>query len=445
MPLQEPKDRIKNFDEVALGYSEEEAIEEAKRCILCGKCKPGCPVEIDIPGFIDCVKDGNFQKALDVIKEKNALPAICGRVCPQEDQCEKLCVIGVKDEPVAIGRLERFVADHGKTGKDVKGAKATGFKVAVIGAGPAGLTCAAQTARLGHKVTLFESLHEPGGVLMYGIPEFRLPKEIVKQEIEYIKGIGVEVKTDYLVGSTISLDEILEEFDAAFIGTGAGLPNFLEIPGEHLNGVFSANEFLIRSNLMKAYEFPKYDTPVKIGKNVAVIGAGNVAMDSARVAMRLGGEEVYIVYRRSEAEMPARAEEIEHAREEGIQLKLLTLPIEIVGEDGKVTALRCTKMKLGEPDESGRRGPVTIEGAEFEIPADVVIVAIGQSPNPLLPQKTPGLKTDDIGRIVVDDNRKTSIEGVYAGGDITTGAATVIEAMGAGKTAAMQIHEYLTK
>lgn len=445
MPLQEPKDRIKNFDEVALGYSEEEAIEEAKRCILCGKCKPGCPVEIDIPGFIDCVKDGNFQKALDVIKEKNALPAICGRVCPQEDQCEKLCVIGVKDEPVAIGRLERFVADHGKTGKDVKGAKATGFKVAVIGAGPAGLTCAAQTARLGHKVTLFESLHEPGGVLMYGIPEFRLPKGIVKQEIEYIKGIGVEVKTDYLVGSTISLDEILEEFDAAFIGTGAGLPNFLEIPGEHLNGVFSANEFLIRSNLMKAYEFPKYDTPVKIGKNVAVIGAGNVAMDSARVAMRLGGEEVYIVYRRSEAEMPARAEEIEHAREEGIQLKLLTLPIEIVGEDGKVTALRCTKMKLGEPDESGRRGPVTIEGAEFEIPADVVIVAIGQSPNPLLPQKTPGLKTDDIGRIVVDDNRKTSIEGVYAGGDITTGAATVIEAMGAGKTAAMQIHEYLTK
>lgn len=445
MPLQEPKDRIKNFDEVALGYSEEEAIEEAKRCILCGKCKPGCPVEIDIPGFIDCVKDGNFQKALDVIKEKNALPAICGRVCPQEDQCEKLCVIGVKDEPVAIGRLERFVADHGKTGKEVKGAKATGFKVAVIGAGPAGLTCAAQTARLGHKVTLFESLHEPGGVLMYGIPEFRLPKGIVKQEIEYIKGIGVEVKTDYLVGSTISLDEILEEFDAAFIGTGAGLPNFLEIPGEHLNGVFSANEFLIRSNLMKAYEFPKYDTPVKIGKNVAVIGAGNVAMDSARVAMRLGGEEVYIVYRRSEAEMPARAEEIEHAREEGIQLKLLTLPIEIVGEDGKVTALRCTKMKLGEPDESGRRGPVTIEGAEFEIPADVVIVAIGQSPNPLLPQKTPGLKTDDIGRIVVDDNRKTSIEGVYAGGDITTGAATVIEAMGAGKTAAMQIHEYLTK
>ncbi|MCD6126780.1 MAG: NADPH-dependent glutamate synthase [Methanomicrobia archaeon] len=448
MKEQDPKERIHNFYEVALGYSPEEALREADRCLQCknAPCIKGCPVNIDIPGFIKLIKDGKFDEAIQKIKEKNNLPGITGRVCPQEEQCEKYCTMGKKFEPVGIGRLERFVSDW-ETKKGIKLPEKpvpTGKKVAIVGSGPAGLTCAGDLAKLGHSVTIFESLHKPGGVLIYGIPEFRLPKKIVENEVNYIKKLGVEIKTDVVVGKTITLEELLDEYDAIFIGTGAGLPRFLGIPGENLNGVYSANEFLTRVNLMKAYRFPEYDTPVKKGKRVAVIGAGNVAMDSARTALRLGAEKVYIVYRRSEKEMPARNEEIEHAKEEGVEFLLLTTPVRITGDENYwVKQMKCIKMKLGEPDESGRRRPIPIEGSEFEIDVDLIIIAIGQRPNPLIPQTVKGLKTTKWGTIEVDENGRTSLDRVWAGGDIATGAATVIAAMGAGKRAAADIHKYL--
>ncbi|NYE58703.1 NADPH-dependent glutamate synthase [Carboxydothermus ferrireducens] len=450
MPEQDPKVRAKNFDEVALGYSLELAMKEAERCLDCKKpaCKQGCPVEVDIPDFIRFIKAGDIDSAINKIKEKNALPAICGRVCPQESQCEGQCVLGKKGEPVAIGRLERFAADYelAKGTQNVTVAPPTGKRVAVIGSGPAGLTCAADLAKLGHKVTIFEALHVPGGVLMYGIPEFRLPKRIVQQEIDNLKKLGVEIKTNTVIGKSLTVDELLDEegYDAVFVGTGAGLPNFMGIPGENLNGVYSANEFLTRTNLMKAYLFPEYDTPIKVGEKVAVLGAGNVAMDAARTALRLGAKEVYIVYRRSRNEMPARLEEIHHAEEEGVKFMLLTNPTRIIGdENGWVKAMECLKYELGEPDESGRRSPVPIPGSEFIIEVDTVVVAIGQSPNPLVPRTTKGLEVGRKGNIIADENGKTTREGVWAGGDIVTGAATVIKAMGAGKKAARAIHEYL--
>jgi len=453
MPEQSPKERIKNFDEVALGYTVEMAVEEAKRCLQCKPkegqkiCVDGCPVGVNIPAFIKCIRDGNFDEAIRIIKEKNNLPAICGRVCPYERQCEMFCTLGKKFEPVAIGRLERFVADW-ELSKGVKipeKPQPNGKKVAVVGSGPAGLTVAADLAKLGYEVTIFEALHKPGGVLVYGIPEFRLPKRIVEAEVEYIKKLGVNIVCDVVVGKTVTVDELLEEFDAVFIGTGAGLPNWMNIPGENLNGVYSANEFLTRVNLMKAYLFPEYDTPIKIGKKVATIGGGNVAMDCARTALRLGAEESYIVYRRSEEEMPARLEEIERAKEEGVIFKLLTLPIRFIGDEkGWVKQMECVKMKLGEPDSSGRRKPIPIPGSEFLMDVDTVIVAIGQSPNPLIPKTTPDLKTGRKGVILVDEKQKTSKAKVFAGGDITTGDATVIAAMGAGKRAAQAIHEFLS-
>ena len=453
MPEQPPKERIKNFDEVALGYTVEMAVEEAKRCLQCKPkegqkiCVDGCPVGVNIPAFIKCIRDRNFDEAIRIIKEKNNLPAICGRVCPYERQCEMFCTLGKKFEPVAIGRLERFVADW-ELSKGVKipeKPQPNGKKVAVVGSGPAGLTVAADLAKLGYEVTIFEALHKPGGVLVYGIPEFRLPKRIVEAEVEYIKKLGVNIVCDVVVGKTVTVDELLEEFDAVFIGTGAGLPNWMNIPGENLNGVYSANEFLTRVNLMKAYLFPEYDTPIKIGKKVATIGGGNVAMDCARTALRLGAEESYIVYRRSEKEMPARLEEIERAKEEGVIFKLLTLPIRFIGDEkGWVKQMECVKMKLGEPDSSGRRKPIPIPGSEFLMDVDTVIVAIGQSPNPLIPKTTPDLKTGRKGEILVDEKQKTSKAKVFAGGDITTGDATVIAAMGAGKRAAQAIHEFLS-
>ncbi|MDI6859739.1 MAG: NADPH-dependent glutamate synthase [Methanocellales archaeon] len=450
MPEQDPKKRIHNFDEVALGYSAEQAVSEAKRCLQCAEpgCEQGCPVEVDIPEFIERIKEGNFGDAIKVVRKKNHLPAICGRVCPYEDQCEKFCVLGKKEEPVAIGRLERFVADYErrKGFKIPSKPEATGKKVAVIGSGPAGVTVSAELAKLGHEVVVFEALHAPGGVLMYGIPEFRLPKEIVEAEISYIKKLGVSIKTGVVIGKTISVDELLEEFDAVFIGTGAGLPRWMNIPGEDLCGVYSANEFLTRINLMRAYLFPEYDTPVRKGKKVAVIGGGNVAMDSARAALRLGAKDVFIVYRRSEKEMPARQEEIEHAKEEGVKLKLLTLPTKILGDEkGWVEKMECVRMELGEPDESGRRIPITIKNSEFTMNVDTVIIAIGQSPNPLIPRMTEELQVAEQGTIVVDGNSMTSKEGVFAGGDIVSGAATVIESMGAGKRAARAIHEYISR
>ncbi|HDN81877.1 MAG TPA: NADPH-dependent glutamate synthase [Methanomicrobia archaeon] len=450
MKEQDPKKRIKNFHEVALGYSLEDALKEASRCLQCkdSPCVRGCPVNIEIPAFIKLIKEGKFDDAIKKIKEKNNLPAICGRVCPQENQCEKFCVMGKKFEPVGIGRLERFAADWEiKKGiKNPKKAKSTGKKVAVVGSGPAGLTCAGDLVKLGHEVTIFESLHKPGGVLVYGIPEYRLPKKIVEIEIDYIKKLGAEIKTDFVIGKILSVEELLEEYDAVFIGTGAGLPRFLGIPGENLNGVYSANEFLTRVNLMKAYLFPEYDTPVKKGKRVAVIGAGNVAMDSARTALRLGAEKVYIVYRRSEKEMPARNEEIEHAKEEGVEFLLLANPTEIIGDENNwVKQMKCIKMKLGEPDESGRRRPIPIEGSEFPVDVDIVVIAIGQSPNPLVPEATKGLKIAKHGNIITDENGRTSLERVWAGGDIATGAATVIAAMGAGKKAAADIHKFLSE
>jgi len=447
---QDPKKRIKNFNEVALGYSLEDALKEASRCLQCkdSPCIKGCPVNIEISAFIKFIKEGKFDEAIKKIKEKNNLPAICGRVCPQENQCEKFCVMRKKFEPVGIGRLERFAADWEiKNGiKHPKKTKPIGKKVAVVGSGPAGLTCAGDLAKLGYEVTIFESLHKPGGVLVYGIPEYRLPKKIVEIEIDYIKKLGAEVKTDFVIGKILSIEELLEEYDAVFIGTGAGLPRFLNIPGENLNGVYSANEFLTRVNLMKAYLFPEYDTPVKKGKRVAVIGGGNTAMDSARTALRVGADKVYIVYRRSEKEMPARNEEIEHAKEEGIEFMFLTNPTEIIGDENSwVKGMKCIKMKLGEPDESGRRRPIPIPGSEFPLDVDMVIIGCGQSPNPLVPEATKGLKTAKWGNIIVDENGRTSLKKVWAGGDIASGGATVIAAMGEGKIAAADIHKFLSE
>lgn len=449
MPQQAPKERIKNFEEVALGYGEEEALKEAQRCLQCKEpvCISGCPVNIDIPGFIILIRERDFSGAIRKLKEKNNLPGVCGRVCPQETQCEEVCVMGKKFEPVGIGRLERFAADWEMKKGVEPPPKVTpnGKKVAIVGSGPAGLTCAGDLAKLGYEVTVFESLHKVGGVLMYGIPEFRMPKRIVEAEVEYIKSLGVKMQTDFVIGKILSVEELLQEYDAVFIGTGAGLPTFMGIPGENLNGVYSANEFLTRVNLMKAYLFPEYDTPVKRGKRVAVVGAGNVAMDSARTALRLGAEKAYIVYRRSEKEMPARKEEVEHAKEEGVEFMLLTNPVRIIGDENFwVKQIECIKMELGEPDESGRRRPVPVKGSEFTIDVDLVIMAIGQSPNPLIPQMTKGLDIGKHGNIMTNENGRTSLKRVWAGGDIATGAATVIAAMGAGKKAAADIHKYLS-
>jgi len=460
MPAQNPEERIKNFDEVALGYSPQTAVLEAKRCLGCKepKCVDGCPVSIDILGFIAQIREKNFSKAYEILREKNSLPAICGRVCPQETQCEILCVMGKKEEPVAIGRLERFAADWAisqianRKSQIVKNdnkrlARSDKPKVAVIGSGPAGLTCAADLAKMGYRVTIFESLHAPGGVLCYGIPEFRLPRRVVDIEIGYIRDLGVSIEVNMVIGKVKTLDNLRNDgFSAFFIGTGAGLPYFLGIKGENLNGVYSANEFLTRTNLMKAYRFPDYDTPISVGEKVVVVGGGNVAVDSARAAKRIGAEEVYIIYRRSEAEMPARLEEKNRAKEEGIAIEFLANPIEIYGDErGWVKGMKCIRNRLGAPDESGRRRPVPIEGSEFQSDCQTVVVAIGQGPNPLLLEATPGLKLGKSGNIEADPDGRTSIPDVFAGGDIVTGAATVIDAMGAGKNAARAIDNYLNK
>ncbi|MCL6610988.1 MAG: NADPH-dependent glutamate synthase [Peptococcaceae bacterium] len=451
MPAQDPAVRSRNFNEVALGYSPETAIAEAGRCLQCKNepCRQGCPVEVDIPAFLKLASEGDFAGAIAKIKEKNALPAVCGRVCPQENQCEKYCTLGKKHEPVGIGRVERFCADW-ELAKGVKlpeVAPPTGFKVAVVGSGPAGITCAADLAKLGHKVTMFEALHVAGGVLMYGIPEFRLPKAVVQAEVENVKKLGVEIEVNSVVGKFATVDQLMEEggFDAVFIGTGAGLPYFMNIPGENLCGVYSANEFLTRTNLMKAYQFPEWDTPIKVGRKVAVLGGGNVAMDAARTALRLGAEESWIVYRRSDKELPARHEEVEHAHEEGVKFAFLTSPTRIIGDDnGVVKAMECIRYELGEPDASGRRSPVPIPGSEYTMEVDTVVVAIGQGPNPLVPRTTKGLEVNRKGNIVANpETGATSKPGVYAGGDVVTGAATVILAMGAGKVGARSIHDYL--
>ncbi len=451
MPEQDPKVRARNFDEVPLGFTPETAKTEALRCITCKKpaCVEGCPVEVDIPGFIALVMEGDFIGAAKKIKTTNALPAVCGRVCPQEVQCEALCVRGKKAEPVAIGRLERFVADYERAMGEVsipEKPTPTGKKVAVVGSGPSGLTVAGDLVQLGHEVTIFEALHKTGGVLVYGIPEFRLPKAIVAAEVDYLEKLGARIETSSVIGKVATVDELFEEgYDAVYLGTGAGLPTFMNIPGENLNGVYSANEYLTRSNLMKAYKFPEYDTPIVKGKNVAVVGGGNVAMDSARTAMRLGADHVYLVYRRSRDEMPARIEEIHHAEQEGIELHLLTNPIRYIGNDkGWVVGVECLKMELGEPDDSGRRRPVPMKGSEFVIDIDTAVIAIGAGANPLVQSTTPGLKTNKWNYIVADEETgQTSREGVFAGGDIVTGAATVILAMGAGRKAANAIHQYL--
>ena len=449
MPEQAPDVRNKNFEEVALGYTKEMAMEEAGRCLNCPKkpCMDGCPVNVPIPGFIEKVAEGDFEAAYEIITSENALPAICGRVCPQENQCEGRCVRGIKGEPVAIGRLERFVADYhmahaAQTPVEIE---KNGKKVAVVGCGPSGLTSAGELAKKGYDVTIFEALHKAGGVLSYGIPEFRLPKDLVAKEIENVKNLGVDIETNVIIGRSMTIDDLMADgYQAVFVGSGAGLPRFLNIPGENLLGVYSANEFLTRVNLMKAYKFPETPTPVKVGKNVAVVGAGNVAMDAARTAKRLGAENVYIVYRRGEDEVPARKEEVHHAKEEGIIFKLLNNPCEIHGTDGWVSGIEVVKQELGEPDASGRRSPVPVEGSNYVIPVETVIIAIGQSPNPLIRQTTPGLDTQKWGGIIVDeDTMKTSKDGVYAGGDTVTGAATVILAMGAGKKAAKAIDEAL--
>jgi glutamate synthase (NADPH/NADH) small chain len=452
-PMREvdPKERIKSFREVALGYTEEEAVQEAGRCLKCKEkpCCAGCPVCIDIPGFVSLVKERKFAEAAAVLKEQNSLPAICGRVCPQEKQCEQVCTLAKVKQPVAVGRLERFVADYEREKLGIKIPKlprATGKKIAVAGSGPAGLTCASELARMGHAVKIFESLHVPGGVLMYGIPEFRLPKAIVQAEVDYVKKLGVQLDTDALVGRTYTIDELFEDgYDAIFVGSGAGLPDFLGIPGENSQGVYSSNEFLTRTNLMKAYLFPKYDTPIKVGKRVVVVGGSNTAMDSARCALRFKAEKVAIVYRRSEEEMPARREEIERAKEEGVEFQLLTNPTKIIADDkGFVKQLECLKMQLGEPDASGRRRPVPIKGSEFRIDCDTVVIAIGQSPNPLIRQTTKGLEANEIGALVVDpETLMTTRKGIFAGGDIISGGATVIRAMGEGKKAAKAIDAYL--
>jgi len=451
MPKQEPFERIRNFDEVALGYTEELALEEAGRCLKCKKptCRAGCPVGIKIPEFIQCIAEGNFEAGIKKIKETNALPAVCGRVCPQEEQCEHSCILGKKGGAVAIGRLERFLADwEAASGKIEKPAMAAlnGMKIAVVGSGPAGITVANDLALLGYEVTMFEALHEAGGVLTYGIPEFRLPKAIVKREVEYVKSLGVKLYLDFIVGKTRTIDRIMEEFDAIFVGAGAGLPWFMGIPGENLNGVYSANEYLTRCNLMKAYRFPAHDTPMKRPARVAVFGGGNVAMDSARTALRLGADEAHIVYRRSKQELPARLEEAENAEEEGVIFNYLTLPVRLIGnEQGWLTEIECIKMELGEPDASGRRSPVAVKGSEFRMKADAVICAIGNSPNPLIPMTTPGLKVGKKGNIEADEETgMTSRDRIWAGGDVVTGAATVISAMGAGRKAAKSMHAILS-
>lgn len=450
MPSQEPNVRNQNFLEVALGYTEEMAIDEAKRCLQCKnpKCMGGCPVKVHIPEFISLVALGKFEEAYQVISKSNSLPAVCGRVCPQENQCEGLCVRGLKNEPVAIGRLERFVADyHNANKKDSNLVKpvSNGHKVAIVGSGPAGLTCAGDLAKLGYDVTIFEALHLAGGVLVYGIPEFRLPKSIVQKEIDGLIDLGVKIETNMVIGKTISIDELMTEFgyEAVFVGSGAGLPKFMNIPGENLKGVYSANEFLTRVNLMKAYK-NNSTTPIKNSKNVAVVGGGNVAMDAARCAKRLGAENVYIIYRRGFEELPARREEVEHAMEEGIIFNFLTNPTEINGDEtGTVKSIKCVKMELGEPDSSGRRRPVVKENSEHEINVDCVIMSLGTSPNPLIKSTTKGLDTEKWGGIIVNEEGLTSVQGVYAGGDAVTGAATVILAMGAGKTAASGIDKYI--
>jgi glutamate synthase (NADPH/NADH) small chain len=452
MPAQEPLARIRNFNEVALGFTEELALAEADRCLECKKpkCVDGCPVGIDIPGFVARIQEADFEGALAIIKKDNTLPAICGRVCPQEDQCEVVCVTGKKGDPVAIGRLERFVADWEMTRGEIsmpEQAPATGFKVAIVGSGPAGLACAADLALRGHKVTIFEALHKPGGVLVYGIPEFRLPKRIVQEEIGNLKKLGVEIRCNFVIGKTASVDELFSEYgyDAIFLGTGAGLPYFMGIPGENFIGVLSANEFLTRVNLMKAFAFPDFDTPVRLGKNVAVVGSGNVAMDCLRTAKRLGADNVICLYRRTRDESPARLEELEHAEEEGIDFRWLSAPVEIYGnDDGLVTGARVQVMELGEPDASGRRRPVPKPGEQYDIALDQVIMGIGQGPNPLVTKSTEGLELNRWGNIVVNEQTMmTSIPGVFAGGDIVTGAATVILAMGAGKKASAGIDTYL--
>ncbi|WP_032075360.1 NADPH-dependent glutamate synthase [Clostridium drakei] len=449
---QNPEIRAKNFQEVCLGYSKDEAVLEASRCLECKKpmCVSECPVSINIPAFISKVKEENFKEAAKIIAESSALPAVCGRVCPQESQCEGKCILGIKGEAVAIGKLERFVADWSRENNiDLSDKKTSnGKKVAIIGSGPAGLTCAGDLAKLGYDVTIFEALHEAGGVLVYGIPEFRLPKDtVVKHEVENVKKLGVKIETNVIVGRTVRIDQLLEEegFDAIFIGSGAGLPKFMGIPGENLNGVFSANEFLTRNNLMKAFK-EEFDTPIKVGKKVAVVGGGNVAMDAARTALRLGAE-VHIVYRRSESELPARVEEVHHAKEEGVILDILTNPTEILGnENGWVTGIKCVRMELGEPDASGRRRPVAVEGSEFIMDVDTVIMSLGTSPNPLISSTTKGLEINKYKCIVAEEETGlTSRQSVYAGGDAVTGAATVILAMGAGKKAAKAIDEFLNK
>lgn len=447
MPEQEPQIRARNFKEVTLGYTKEMAMEEAQRCLNCKNkpCVSGCPVGVRIPEFVAEIAQGNFENAYDIIKTTNGLPAVCGRVCPQENQCEGKCVRGIKGEPVGIGRLERFAADYmiSQTPKSVDIPKSNGHKVAVVGAGPSGLTCAGDLA-LGYKVTVFEAFHTAGGVLMYGIPEFRLPKAIVQKEVDALKSLGVEIMTNMVIGKVLSIDELMEMgYEAVFVGSGAGLPRFMGIEGEALIGVCSANEYLTRINLMKGY-LDEYDTPVIKSKAVAVVGGGNVAMDAARSAMRMGAEKVYIVYRRSEAEMPARLEEVHHAKEEGIEFLTLNNPVKIIpDENGRVKAMECIKMELGEPDESGRRSPIAVEGSNYELPVDTVVMSIGTSPNPLIRTTTHGLEANKRGCLVVNEDMLTTREGVYAGGDAVTGAATVILAMGAGKTAAKSIDEYI--
>jgi glutamate synthase (NADPH/NADH) small chain len=453
MTKQDPKTRGKNFNEVALGYSAEQAKAEASRCLQCPKhpCTEGCPVEIDIPGFIKAILNDNMPEAVRILKDKNSLPGICGRVCPQETQCEQACSLAKKKAPIAIGRLERYVADWEQNNRGALNPKAdpprpTGKQVAVVGSGPAGLVAAADLAKLGHSVSLFEALHVAGGVLMYGIPEFRLPKEIVQAEVAYVASLGVKIELDSVVGKVVTLDELLESgYNAIFLGTGAGAPMFMDIPGENLNGIYSANEFLTRVNLMKAYKFPEYDTPVLVGRRVAVIGGGNVAMDSARCALRLGADDVYIIYRRSEVEMPARREEVENAKEEGIQFKLLTNPKRYIGNESNwVVGIECYEMELGEPDESGRRRPIAKEGSEFILDVDMVVAALGTRPNPLIAQTTPDLKTTKWGTVLADETTGNTMKNrVWAGGDIVTGAATVISAMGAARRAVRDIDEYL--
>ncbi len=452
MPEQEPQARVKNFREVPFGLTPEAAKLEAYRCIYCKDpaCVQGCPVNVDIPAFLHLVEQGDFAAAVRKVKETNVLPAVCGRVCPQEDQCEKLCKVGKNSKgipPVAIGRLERFVADWEREQGRVevpKCAPPTGKKVAVVGSGPAGLTCATELARVGHKVTLFEALHKAGGVLIYGIPEFRLPKAIVDAEVSLLEKMGVEIRCDFVVGLTRTLEDLLTEYDAVFLGTGAGLPYFMDLPGENLSGVYSANEYLTRINLMRAYDFPNADTPVAKSEKVAVIGGGNVAMDAARNALRLGAKEVHLVYRRSREEMPARLEEVHHAEEEGVTFEFLTNPTKYIGDaEGRIKGLECLRMQLGEPDASGRRRPLPIPGSEHVIDVDTVVVAVGNGPNPLITRSTPDLETRKGGNIVAREGGRTNKKGVFAGGDIVTGAATVILAMGAGRAAAASINDYL--